>query len=199
MSVAIPRRRHKQPLVLRTRMCASNYRRPTRRWSCNLWLRNSGAQSPEKFASAIVRELLLPHLTHIMALDTKLACRYNWVAIQLLVFCYVISAIAAAAGSSSKAYGFVVVWTALLGIGYSVGGTLILRKINYRTPLAVGFMVGVGVMFVNSMLLVAVVSGANFARWGIGASPAAQQATEAFAILLFLAYVRANTGIPFLR
>jgi hypothetical protein len=65
-----------------------------------------------------------------------------------------------------------------------------LRKINYRTPLAVGFMVGVGVMFVNTMLLVAVVSGANFARWGIGASPSSQQATEAFAILLFLAYVR---------
>ncbi len=57
-------------------------------------------------------------------------CRYNWIAILLLVFCYTISAFAAAVGSPTKAYGFMAIWNCLLLIGYSVGGTLILRNVR---------------------------------------------------------------------
>jgi hypothetical protein len=67
---------------------------------------------------------------------------------------------------------------------------LALLQINYRTPLAVGFMVGVGVMMINTMLIICALCGANFARWGVGSTPSSSQAVEAFGILLFMAYVR---------
>ncbi len=50
----------------------------------------------------------------------------------------------------NTAYGFFAVWSALLTIAYSVGGTLVLRRIEYRTPLAVGFMLGVGFVMVRA-------------------------------------------------
>lgn len=40
-------------------------------------------------------------------------------------------------------------------VAYSAGGTLVLRRIDYRTPLAVGFLIGVGAVMANVMLLVA--------------------------------------------
>lgn len=35
-------------------------------------------------------------------------------------------------------------------IAYSVFGTFVLRRIDYRTPLAVGFLLGVGLMMVRA-------------------------------------------------
>jgi len=106
----------------------------------------------------------------------------------VLVFCYVICAFAAAVESSSKGYGFVAIWSMLVTLAFSAGGTLILRRLEYRTPLAVGFMIGVGAMQANEMLVVAVVSGSNLAKFGVGAMPPGEGATQAFAVLLLMAY-----------
>jgi len=114
--------------------------------------------------------------------------RYNWVAVQLLSFCYAICCFAGAAQSDSKGYGFLAVWSMLMVLAYSAGGTLILRRLDYRTPLAVGFLIGVGAVMVNVMLLVAVVSGSNLAKFGSPISPPGEGAVQAFAVLLLLGY-----------
>ena len=56
-------------------------------------------------------------------------------------------------------YGFFAIWTVLCCIAYTVGGTFVLRNLEMRTPLAVGFMLGVGVTLVNMLLVLAVMSG----------------------------------------
>ncbi len=61
----------------------------------------------------------------------------------------------------------------------------------YRTHLAVGFLIGVGFMMTNLVLLTSVASGSNWANWNLGATPQAVEAVEAFSILLVLTYVRA--------
>lgn len=58
------------------------------------------------------------------------------------------------------------VWVGLLAVGYSVGGTLVLRRIDYRTPLAVGFLLGVGVMMVRASGGACVV---EMRGWGLAA------------------------------
>lgn len=84
---------------------------------------------------------------------------YNWLVIQGLLFCLAISACAAAADSDSSAYGFFVVWTTMLAVAYSVFGTFVLRRVEWRTPLNVGVLLGVGVCMINFMLGLAVLSG----------------------------------------
>jgi len=56
--------------------------------------------------------------------------RYNFLAICVLSFCYVICAIAGAANSSSKTYSFVVIWTMLLMLAYTIGGGLVVRYVS---------------------------------------------------------------------
>lgn len=73
-------------------------------------------------------------------------------------------------------------------LAYSGGGTLILRRLDYRTPLAVGFLIGVGACMINVMLITAVISGSNLATFNQLPSPAGQNAVQAFAALLVLAY-----------
>lgn len=99
-----------------------------------------------------------------------------------------ICACAAAADSNSKAYGFLTVWSFLLTMVLSAGGTLVVRRVEYRTPLAVGFLIGVTVLMANLMLITAVVSGSNISRWGLGVLPSSAEATQAFSIMLFMAY-----------
>lgn len=112
---------------------------------------------------------------------------YNWIAILVLDFCFLICAIAGAAGAVSKAYGFVVVWTALEALVYGVGGTLIVRYPKYRSALSVGFLIGVSVCMVLQLLVTGVVSGANFAAFGLGSATSSTQAVTAFASLLLIA------------
>ncbi len=50
--------------------------------------------------------------------------------LQLLAFAFVISACAAASNSDSKSYNFAAIWLMLLTIGFSVGGTLVMRKVG---------------------------------------------------------------------
>ena len=61
--------------------------------------------------------------------------------------------------AESVTYGFFAIWTVLCCIAYTVGGTFVLRNLEMRTPLAVGFMLGVGVTLVNMLLVLAVMSG----------------------------------------
>ena len=71
------------------------------------------------------------------------------------VGCFVISAIALAASNdtgekgTSRSDGFAAIWTMLLIVALSVGGTMVLRK--HRKPLAVGFFLGVCVMMSVNM------------------------------------------------
>ena len=79
----------------------------------------------------------------------------------------------------------------MLTLGFSAAGTMVLRRPDYRTHLAVGALIGTSAMQANLMLIVAVISGANMnkATAGAGAaSPASFTATETFAAMLFMAY-----------
>merc|ERR1719253_624346 len=52
-------------------------------------------------------------------------------------------------GAGNKSDGFAAIWTMLLIVALSVGGTMVMRK--YQTPLAVGFFLGVCVMMSINM------------------------------------------------
>ena len=58
---------------------------------------------------------------------------YNWVLIQALVFCYTICTFAAAADSKSAPYGFLAIWSMMITLALSAGGTMVLRRVDYRT------------------------------------------------------------------
>jgi len=91
----------------------------------------------------------------------------------------------------SKAYGFLVIWSTMITLALSAGGTMVLRRVDYRTHLAVGFLIGVSFMEANLMLIVSVISGANMSRMGGAAGaalPSSASATETFAAMLFIAY-----------
>lgn len=124
---------------------------------------------------------------------------YNWIAILILVVCYVISSIAGAAGSESKAYGFLVIWNMLLLIAYAVGGTMIVRQPKYRSPLSVGFLIGVSLMNIFVMLETGVASGANFAGFGGGDMASSTEAVTAFSALLLIALTAFTTFLVMFR
>jgi len=52
--------------------------------------------------------------------------------VLLWVFCFAISAFAGAIEAKSGSYGFLVIWDMLLLVGFSVGGTMILRNVRER-------------------------------------------------------------------
>jgi hypothetical protein len=62
-----------------------------------------------------------------------LSTGYNWVLIQALVFCYTICTFAAAADSKSAPYGFLAIWSMMITLALSAGGTMVLRRVDYRT------------------------------------------------------------------
>ena len=84
-----------------------------------------------------------------------------------------------AAGSS--AYGFDIVFAGLKLAAFMVGGSLIFKTAMYRTPLAVGFLIGLTFCFALEMLTIAVGSGS------LG-FPAATAVTF-FAVFLMLFYM----------
>lgn len=116
---------------------------------------------------------------------------YNWVATLLLIFAYLVCAFAGAVASDSKATSFIFIWNMLLLLAYGVGGTFLLRKVNMRTPLSLGFFIGASVLFMNLLLENAVVAASNMAKFGglltlDGGVPSAVQAVTAFSIILIL-------------
>lgn len=80
-----------------------------------------------------------------------------WYTSLFLAFVFMICAIAFGSqnddgdASDSGAVGFAAVWTMLLVIAMGVGGTFVLRK--FKTPLAVGFLLGVVIMMAVNMLV----------------------------------------------
>lgn len=99
-------------------------------------------------------------------------------------------AIAATAAAVSSAYGFSVVFEGLQVVAYSVGGTIVLKNAAYRSPLAIGFLIGLSFMLTLDMLVVAVLAGANLAAFPLPSAPApAEGAVVAFSVMLFIVYV----------
>ena len=79
----------------------------------------------------------------------------------------------------------------MLTLALAAAGTMVLRRPDYRTHLAVGALIGTSAMQANLMLIVAVISGANMNKGTAGASsvtPPSFTATETFAAMLFMAY-----------
>ena len=77
----------------------------------------------------------------------------------MLLFCSFICAISAAVDTGYLPYSFFAIWTNMLCCAYSVYGTIILRNLDKRTPIALGFLLGFGVALVNLLLTLAVTSG----------------------------------------
>lgn len=69
----------------------------------------------------------------------------------------------------------------------AAGRTTRAPQVNYRTPIAVGFLIGSSFMMVQLMLVTAVVSGSEGPASGV-------QAVTAFASLLLITLVRAARG-----
>lgn len=132
---------------------------------------------------------------------------------QIFVFAFVISVLAGAAGSKSKSWDFAAVWQMLLTLGYSIGGTLILRKVcscclcvsvcillswgahalpqpAMRSALNIGFMIAVSFFLSMQLLVLAVLSVGNLALFGDGSAPSSEKAVAAFSVILFLGFVR---------
>nr|CCA25334.1 conserved hypothetical protein [Albugo laibachii Nc14] len=102
--------------------------------------------------------------------NPRLLVTYLWFSTLVVGFMYAITAIVAAVYnnghnlSDSKSLGFAGIWTMILMIGLSVGGTLVMRK--YQTPLAVGFFIGVVIMMSFQMfsLTILFVGGSYLAK-----------------------------------
>jgi hypothetical protein len=87
--------------------------------------------------------------------------------------------------------------TGLEALSQPLSATAPSRRLQpkYRSQLSVGFLIGVSVMIINLLLITAIISGANFADFGLtgpGYDPkSSTQAVTAFASLLLIAEVRA--------
>lgn len=111
---------------------------------------------------------------------------YLWLVVLCLVVAFFASAIAAAVSSVSGTFNFVVIWNALVLIFFSIWGTLVLRRLHWRTPTAVGGLIGASCMLITIMLESAALSGASFATFGLKQTPSASDANTAFAALLIV-------------
>ena len=67
---------------------------------------------------------------------------YAWVfSLVLVLIIFIVACIYAdKQKGADMANAFAVVWTSLLCLGLSIGGTLVMRK--YQTPLAIGYLLG---------------------------------------------------------
>ncbi|CAM9501467.1 unnamed protein product [Phaeothamnion confervicola] len=114
---------------------------------------------------------------------------YAWFLSIILVLIAFICACAAAASqgaaTSDTALGFAVVWTVLLMIVLSIGGSLVMRK--YRTALAVGFFLGVVVIMSQQMLILFAIF-VDHAKDSSGDQQHSYRAFSAFAFFLFIVY-----------
>ncbi|HYE75612.1 MAG TPA: hypothetical protein VEF04_19875 [Blastocatellia bacterium] len=81
--------------------------------------------------------------------------------------------------------GFVVMWSTLLLVALSIGGTMVLK--SHRTPFAVGAFAGVVLLMANVMFMLSASAAGELRRRALlGISTSADQAILAFAVLEFL-------------
>jgi hypothetical protein len=99
-----------------------------------------------------------------------------------LVFIAFIIGCASAGAVEQKALAFAGVWTVLLCIAMSIGGTLVMRR--YQSPLAIGFFMGVVVVMANQCLILTAIFGEENQKHG----NASAGAFATFAFFLFAVY-----------
>ena len=84
------------------------------------------------------------------------------------VFCYMISSfVAAGKASGATGFGFIVVWSGFLQLGYCLGAAHVLNRSS--STLAVGFVIGTGAVMTQVMLYMAVLGGASGGDGAFGA------------------------------
>ena len=83
--------------------------------------------------------------------NPKKAITYAWFSSMVLVFIAFIIGCSVATQTEHKSLGFAAVWTTLLLVALSVGGTMTLRR--YTTPLALGVFQGVVIVMANQCLI----------------------------------------------
>ena len=110
---------------------------------------------------------------------------------QVLVFiAFIVGCVAASREKGgSAALGFAAIWTVILSVMLSVGGTLVMRK--FQTSLAIGFFLGVVAVMSQQMLIIAAIfAGEADARSDDdeGDQKGAESAMAVFAMFLFVVY-----------
>ena len=120
----------------------------------------------------------------------KQAITYSWFTSLLLVLIAVIVACVAGnqAGGGSRGVAFAGMWTIILTVALSVGGTLVMRK--YQTSMAIGFFLGVVLVMSQQMLIIgAIFGGEASAKEGADDDEAnADSAMSVFAFFLGTVY-----------
>lgn len=117
---------------------------------------------------------------------------------QVFIVCFIISGFVAASDSDSKSFSFAVVWLALIAAGYSIAGSLLLRKVGFQTPIALGMMIGVTFMMAMQMITLAVLAIGNTGDVEGGTS-SSEKAVGAFTILLFMVLLVMNVLLVLFR
>eukprot|EP01138_Halocafeteria_seosinensis_P008290 gb/GECG01008471.1/.p1 GENE.gb/GECG01008471.1/~~gb/GECG01008471.1/.p1 ORF type:complete len:190 (+),score=22.95 gb/GECG01008471.1/:1-570(+) len=123
---------------------------------------------------------------------------YTWIVMLVFIVCFIISGFVAASDADSKSFSFAVVWLALIAAGYSIGGSLLLRKVGFQTPLALGMMIGVTFMMAMQMITLAVLAIGN-AGDVEGGTSSSEDAVGAFTILLFIVLLVMNVMLVMFR
>ncbi|CAM9096961.1 unnamed protein product [Heterosigma akashiwo] len=116
--------------------------------------------------------------------------QYTWLASLALVaisfICACVAASKISTEGSNTAIGFAGVYTVLLMILLSVGGTFVLRK--YKTPLAVGFFLGVVLMMSQQCLIIFAVFAGRAGVTTLSSEIGADNAVAFFCFVLFMVY-----------
>ena len=106
----------------------------------------------------------------LCARQPKKALTYAWFFSVLLVFIAFIIGCIMAETVEQKSLGFAGIWTVLMMIVLTVGGTIVMRR--YQTPLAIGFFLGVLTIMANQCLILTAIFGADSEKNGNKASGA---------------------------
>ncbi|CAM9907907.1 unnamed protein product [Discosporangium mesarthrocarpum] len=117
------------------------------------------------------------------------AIAYAWftsIVIVVIAFICACAFTAHSGGYGSGALEFSAIWTVLLLIGLSVGGSLVMRK--YRTSLAVGFFLGVVMIMSQTMLILFAIFAGRATTTNDSDEPASDRAFAAFCFFLFMVY-----------
>ena len=111
---------------------------------------------------------------------------------MLVFIAFIVGCVAASRETGgSSALGFAAIWTVILCVILSVGGTLVMRK--FQTSLAIGFFLGVVAVMSQQMLIIAAIfAGEADARSDDDPASKDQKSAESamavFAMFLFAVY-----------